>query len=90
MNNKITFTLKGLEEYMYWQTEDKKTLKKINQLLKDIIRNGSDGIGKPEQLTDDLVGYWSRRIDDKNRLIYKIEDNGDIEIVQCIGHYKDK
>jgi len=77
------------EDYLYWQTQDKKTLKKINALIKDIDRNGYDGIGKPEPLTGDLSGYWSRRIDEKNRLVYKIVD-GTIRIAQCRTHYGDK
>ena len=77
------------EDYLYWQTQDKKTLKKINALIKDIDRNGYDGIGKPEPLTGDLTGYWSRRIDEKNRLVYKIAD-GTIRIAQCRTHYSDK
>lgn len=77
------------EDYEYWQTQDKKTLKKINTLIKDIDRNGYIGIGKPEPLTGNWNGYWSRRIDDKNRLIYKIVD-GTIRIAQCKTHYGDK
>ena len=60
------------EDYCYWINQDKKTLKRINLLLKDIERNGNDGIGKPEPLLGNLNGYWSRRIDDSNRLVYKI------------------
>ena len=77
------------EEYLYWQTQDKKTLKRINALIKDIDRNGYSGIGKPEPLSNDASGYWSRRIDEKNRLVYKIVD-GTIRIVQCKTHYGDK
>lgn len=77
------------EDYLYWQTQDRKTLKKINQLLKDIDRNSYEGIGKPEALVGDLSGYWSRRIDDKNRIVYKVENN-QIIIVQCGSHYRDK
>ena len=77
------------EDYLYWQTQDKKTLKKNNALIKDIDRNSYDGIGKPEPLTGDLAGYWSRRIDEKNRLVYKIVD-GTIRIAQCRTHYGDK
>jgi len=77
------------EDYTYWQTQDKKTLKRINKLLKDIDRNGYDGIGKPELLTGDLTGYCSRRIDDCNRIVYRIKDNR-IEIIQCGSHYRDK
>ena len=74
---------------MYWQTQDKKTLKRINSLIKDIDRNGYEGIGKPESLTGNWSGYWSRRIDEKNRLVYKIVD-GTIRIAQCRTHYGEK
>lgn len=77
------------EDYVYWETQDKKTLKRIHKLLNDIDRNGYEGIGKPEPLSADLSGYWSRRIDDKNRIVYKIE-NDMIKIVQCGSHYRDK
>ena len=77
------------EDFCYWQTQDKKTLRRILALIKDIDRNGYIGIGKPEPLLGDLSGYWSRRIDDANRLVYKIEDNI-IKIVQCGSHYRDK
>ena len=77
------------EDYLYWQGQDKKTLKRILQLLKDIDRNEYDGIGKPEPLKGDLMGFWSRRIDDKNRIVYRIRD-GRIEIAQCGSHYRDK
>lgn len=77
------------EDYLYWQTQDKKTLKRINLLIKDIQRNYFTGIGKPEPLKDNLAGYWSRRIDEKNRLVYIIQ-NGDIIISSCLGHYDDK
>ncbi len=75
-------------DYVYWQQQDKKTLKRINILLKDIERGYFDGIGKPEPLKGDLSGFWSRRIDDTHRLIYRI--NGEIlEILSCRGHYDD-
>ncbi|MDD2620080.1 MAG: Txe/YoeB family addiction module toxin [Syntrophomonadaceae bacterium] len=77
------------EDYLYWQAHDKKILKRINQLLKDIDRNGYDGIGKPEPLKYEFQGFWSRRIDDSNRLVYRIV-NGQIEIAQCGSHYRDK
>ena len=80
---------KAWEDYIYWQTQDKKTLKKINRLLKDIDRNGYDGIGKPERLSGNLSEYWSRRIDDKNRIVYRIVGNT-IQIIQCGSHYRDK
>lgn len=75
------------EDYLYWVTQDKKTLKRINQLLKDIDRNGYSGIGKPEPLRYELYGFWSRRIDDTNRLVYKIE-NDKVIILHCRGHYE--
>ena len=76
------------EDYIYWQMQDKKTLKCINMLLKDIERGIFDGIGKPEPLKGDMSGFWSRRIDDVNRLVYRI--SGDVmEIVSCKGHYED-
>ena len=71
---------------MYWQTQDKKTLRRINQLLLDIDRNGYEGIGKPEPLKHDYQSFWSRRIDEVNGLVYRIE-NGQIEIAQCRAHY---
>jgi toxin YoeB len=77
------------DDYLYWQTQDKKTLKRINDLLKDIDRNGYAGIGKPEPLTGNLRGYWSRRIDGSNRIVYRIKDNK-VEIIQCGTHYRDK
>lgn len=77
------------EEYLYWQTQDRRTLKRINQLLQDIDRNGYTGIGKPEPLKGNRSGWWSRRIDDTNRLVYRIKD-GKVEIVQCGSHYDDK
>lgn len=85
MNN-ISFTARAWEEYCYWQTQDNKTLKRINILLIDIRRNSFTGIGKPEPLKGNLNGYWSRRIDDTNRLVYRII-NEQIEIIQCKGHY---
>ena len=89
MNN-ITFSQKAWEDYLYWQTQDKKTLKKINQLIKDISRNNEDkGLGKTERLVGDLSGYLSKRIDDKNRIVYRIKDQY-IEIIQCGSHYRDK
>ena len=80
---------KAWEDYIDWQTEDKKTLKRINQLLKDIDRNGYTGIGKPEPLSGSLAGFWSRHIDAANRLVYRLKD-GKIEIASCKGHYDDK
>ena len=76
------------DDYLYWQMQDKKTLKRINMLLKDIERGNFDGIGKPEPLKGDLSGFWSRRIDDINRLVYRVVDDV-LEIVSCKGHYED-
>ena len=74
------------EDYIYWQTQDKKTLKRINQLLQDTQRNNYNGIGKPEPLKGEFSGFWSRRIDNVNRLVYRIR-NGCLEILSCKGHY---
>ena len=80
------WTDEAWDDYLYWQTQDKKTLKRINALIKDIERNGFTGIGKPEPLK--FQSGWSRRIDDKNRLVYDIVD-GKMWIVSCRGHYED-
>lgn len=77
------------EDYLYWQKQDKKTIKRINKILKDIDRNIHFGIGKPEPLTRDLSGCWSRRIDKKNRIVYRVE-NYQIYIYQCGSHYREK
>ena len=81
-----SFSDNAWEEYTNWQTQDKKTLKRINALIKDINRNPYSGIGKPEPLKGNWSGFWSRRIDDVNRIIYKIEDD-QLVIVQCGSHY---
>ena len=77
------------EEYLYWQTQDRKIIKKINYLIKDIDRNGYHCIGKPEPLSENLTGYWSVRIDKANRIVFKISDDT-LEIWQCGSHYRDK
>ena len=78
------------EDYLCWQTQDRKTLKRINALIKDIERSGvMQGIGKPEALTGDLSGEFSRRIDEKNRLIYHVKD-GRLYIVHCRTHHDEK
>lgn len=87
--NKLSFTELAWDQYLYWQVQDKKTLKRINMLLKDIQRNAFEGIGLPEPLKNDLSGYWSRRIDEKNRLVYRLNDEV-IEIIQCKTHYGKK
>ena len=77
------------EAYLYWQTQDKKTLKKINRLIQDIDRNGYQCQGQPEPLKGDLSGFWSVHIDEKNRIVFRIVDNR-MEIAQCGSHYRDK
>ncbi len=74
------------EDYLRWQTEDRRTLKRINRLIKDVTRNGNTGIGKPEALKHGLSGYWSRRITDEHRLVYKIVGD-EIRIAACRYHY---
>ncbi len=83
----ITFSLQAWEEYIGWQGQDKKVIKRINELLKDIVRgNPFEGIGKPEPLKGNLSGFWSRRIDEHHRLVYRIQ--GEMcQIIQCKGHY---
>lgn len=76
------------DDYLYWQSQDKKTLKRLNNLIKDTQRSPYEGIGKPEPLKNELSGWWSRRIDDCNRLVYK-EKDGNIIIASCKGHYED-
>lgn len=75
-------------DYIYWQTQDKKTLKRINSLIKDTERNPFEGIGKPEPLKGNLSGFWSRRIGDTNRFVYRI-NNDKLEILSYRGHYED-
>ncbi len=83
------FTENGWIDYLFWQAEDKKTIRKINELLKDIERKGNTGLGKPEPLSGSLSGYWSRRINEKDRLVYGISGN-EIRILSCRFHYSDK
>ncbi len=87
--DKLQFTEHAWEDFSYWLTQDKRTLNRILKLISDIQRNGYQGIGKPEPLSNDLSGYWSRRIDEKNRIVYRIEDDV-IHIIQCGSHYLDK
>lgn len=82
----LTWSPGAWEDYLYWQTHDKKKLKQINNLIKDITRSPFEGIGKPEPLKHELSGYWSRRITQEHRLVYKIEDN-QVLIAQCRHHY---
>jgi toxin YoeB len=83
---KITWFDEAWDDYVWWQTQDRKILKRINQLLEDSKRNGYGGIGKPEPLKGEFRGFWSKRIDEVHRLVYRIKD-GFIEVVSCKGHY---
>ncbi len=83
------FSEEAWEDFCHWEKTDKKMFKRIKELVKDIDRNGNEGIGKPEALGGNLSGFWSRRIDQMNRLVYRIEDDT-IQFVQCGGHYGDK
>ena len=85
--NKV-FSDNGWKDYLYWETEDRKTRKKINKLMEDIARHGNEGIGKPEPLRGNLAGYWSRRINDKDRLIYRIDEKN-IYVLACRYYYSD-
>ena len=82
----IQWDFEAWEEYLYWQMQDKKMLKRINQLIKDIQRNPFEGIGKPEPLKGNLSGFWSRRIDEEHRIVYAVEKEMVI-IISCKGHY---
>ena len=84
--NKIWYD-RAWDDYLYWQSQDKKTLKRINQLIRDAERDPFNGIGKPEPLKGDLSGFWSRRIDEGNRLVYR-PNNGILEILSCKEHYE--
>ena len=83
---KLVWDEDAWDDYLYWQTQDRKVLKRINSLLTDIQRNGNDGIGKPEALKHGFHGFWSRRITDEHRLVYKITST-EILIAQCRFHY---
>jgi toxin YoeB len=84
----IRFTPAAWDDYTYWQGQDKKTLKRINLLIEAARRNPFSGIGKPEPLLGNLSGYWSRRIDEVNRLVYAVDDI-DLDVIACRGHYDD-
>ncbi|MCC4273313.1 Toxin YoeB [Marinomonas aquimarina] len=82
----LSWTDEAWESYVYWQTQDKKTLKRINKLITDIKRSPFEGMGKPEPLKANLSGFWSRRIDDTNRLVYAVDDEA-VTILSCRYHY---
>ncbi len=85
----IRWDLDAWDDYLFWQTHDKNVLKRINLLIKDILRDPFGGIGKPEPLKGDLSGFWSRRIDDEHRLVYAVEKEA-VLIIACRGHYNEK
>ncbi|WP_180980219.1 Txe/YoeB family addiction module toxin [Vibrio diazotrophicus] len=82
----LSWTDDAWDDYLYWQTQDKKTLKRINKLINDVKRSPFEGIGKPEPLKENLSGFWSRRIDDTNRLVYVVDDKA-ITVISCRYHY---
>jgi toxin YoeB len=85
---KLAWGSKAWQDYLYWQSQDKKTLKKINRLIQDTLSNPFEGIGKPEPLKENLSGFWSRRIDETHRLVYVVDDNY-LTIISCRYHYQE-
>jgi len=86
MSRHLAWTKAAWADYIYWQGQDKKTLKRINNLISNILRTPFEGIGKPESLKENLSGFWSRRIDDSHRLVYAVTDTH-ITIIACKYHY---
>jgi toxin YoeB len=84
---RLLWTPAAWEDYVYWQGQDRKTLKRINALIRDTMRHPFEGLGKPEPLREHLAGFWSRRIDDTHRLVYTVEKN-DLAVVACRYHYE--
>ena len=87
MIESLAWTKVGWADYVYWQNQDRKTLRRINKLITDAQRSPFEGIGKPEPLRENLSGYWSRRIDESNRLVYWVDD-GQLTIISCRYHYE--
>ncbi len=87
MTRLLAWTDAAWSDYLYWQGQDRKTLKRINQLIKETLREPFEGIGKPEPLKESLSGFWSRRIDDTNRLVYAVDDDY-LTVIACRYHYK--
>ena len=87
MTEVLSWTKEAWSDYMYWQGQDRKTLRRINKLITDTQRAPFEGMGKPEPLKANLSGFWSRRIDDTNRLVYAVDDN-QITIISCRYHYE--
>ncbi|MDF1480982.1 Txe/YoeB family addiction module toxin [Extensimonas sp. H3M7-6] len=85
--SKLTWTLAAWEDYTYWQLQDRKTLRRINALIKDCLRHPFEGIGKPEPLKENLAGFWSRRIDDTHRLVYCVDAQA-LVVIACRYHYQ--
>ena len=83
----LAWTKEAWSDYLYWQTQDKKTFKRINKLIAETLRNPFSGIGKPEALKENLAGFWSRRIDDSNRLVYVVDRNR-LTVISCRYHYE--
>ncbi|NRB42285.1 MAG: Txe/YoeB family addiction module toxin [Pseudomonadales bacterium] len=83
----LSWTHEAWSDYVYWQGQDKKTLQRINKLIKDTMRSPFEGIGKPEDLKENISGFWSRRIDDTNRIVYVVDDNK-LTIISCRYHYE--
>ena len=86
MTRQLAWTDEAWSDYVYWQSQDKKTLKRINKLVNDTKRSPFEGIGKPEPLKENLAGFWSRRIDESNRLVYVVSDSH-LTIISCRYHY---
>lgn len=86
MSSKLSWTQEAWSDYLYWQEQDRKTLKRINKLIEATLREPFEGIGKPEPLRENLAGFWSRRIDDTNRLVYALDDHH-LTIISCRYHY---
>lgn len=86
MSRRLAWTDEAWQSYLYWQGQDKKTLKRINQLIDATLRSPFEGIGKPEALRENLSGFWSRRIDDQHRLVYAVDDRY-LTLISCRYHY---
>ena len=86
MTEVLSWTKEAWSDYLYWQGQDRKTLRRINKLIADTERNPFEGIGKPEPLKENLSGFWSRRIDETNLLVYTVDD-GQLTIISCRYHY---
>lgn len=84
---KVVFSTRGWDDYLWWQRQDRKLLNRINQLIQDVMRNGNEGIGKPEPLKHGFQGYWSRRINDEHRLVCKVVDD-EVRVAACRYHYE--